>query len=76
MNNEENVFRIKAYSKYELAELYNPGRTAPAALQTLYRWIQRNTALKTELENVGYNKFRHCFLRQEVALIVKYLGEP
>lgn len=29
-----------------------------------------------ELEAVGYNKYRHSFLKQEVRIIVKYLGEP
>ena len=29
-----------------------------------------------ELEAMGYNKYRHSFLKQEVGIIVKYLGEP
>jgi hypothetical protein len=29
-----------------------------------------------ELAAVGYNKYRHSFLKQEVEIIVKYLGEP
>jgi hypothetical protein len=29
-----------------------------------------------ELAAVGYNKYRHSFLEQEVEIIVKYLGEP
>ena len=29
-----------------------------------------------ELNALGYNKYRHSFLNQEVAVIVKYLGEP
>ncbi|MEO3498133.1 DUF4248 domain-containing protein, partial [Phocaeicola vulgatus] len=24
----------------------------------------------------GYNKFRHSFLKHEVAIIVRHLGEP
>lgn len=76
MNQEEKPFIIRAYDKAELAELYSPGRNAAAALQTLYRWIQGNTPLKEELKEAGYNKFRHSFLKQEVALIVKHLGEP
>ena len=36
MNQEEKAFIIRAYDKAELAELYSPGRTAAAALQTLY----------------------------------------
>lgn len=34
MNQEEKAFIIRAYDKAELAELYSPGRTAAAALQT------------------------------------------
>lgn len=76
MYQEEKEFIIRAYDKAELAELYNPGRSAAAALQTLYRWMQRNIPLMEELKAAGYNKFRHSFLRHEVAIIVKHLGEP
>lgn len=76
MEQEEEKFIIRAYNKAELAELYSPGRNPAAALQTLYRWIQRNIPLKEELKEAGYNKFRHCFLRHEVAIIVRHLGEP
>lgn len=76
MNTEEKPFIIRAYDKAELAGLYSPGRTAAAALQTLYRWMQRNAPLKEELQEAGYNKFRHSFLKHEVAIIVKHLGEP
>lgn len=76
MSKEEKVFTIRAYDKAELAELYSPGRNTAAALQTLYRWIQKSIALKEELNKIGYNKYRHRFLRQEVALIVRHLGEP
>lgn len=76
MKTEEKEFIIRAYDKVELALLYSPRRNDAAALQTLYRWIQRNAVLKHELKEIGYNKYRHRFLRQEVALIVAYLGEP
>lgn len=48
MNQEEKAFIIRAYDKAELAELYSPGRTAAAALQTLYRWMRRNMLLQEE----------------------------
>lgn len=76
MNKEENEFVIRAYDKIELALLYSPRRNDAAALQTLYRWMQKNTTLKEKLEEIGYNKYRHRFLKQEVALIVEHLGEP
>ena len=30
---------MKSYTKAELAQLYSPHSEAPAALQTLYRWM-------------------------------------
>ena len=74
MNQEEKAFIIRAYDKAELAELYSPGRTAAAALQTLYRWMRRNMLLQEELNEAGYNKFRHSFLKHEVAIIGRTLG--
>lgn len=69
-------FKLKAYTKADLALLYSPHSGTATALQNLYRWMKRNHALMTELNAVGYNKFRHSFLKQEVGIIVKYLGEP
>ena len=76
MDKEEKAFTIRAYDKAELAELYNPERNTAAALQTLYRWIQKDITLKEELAQMGYNKYRHRFLKQEVAVIIRHLGEP
>ena len=69
-------FEVKAYTKMELVELYNPFSQGPAALQNLYRWMKRCQPQMEELHALGYNKFRHSFLKQEVEVIVKYLGEP
>ena len=70
------MFILQSYTKADLAQLYSPHSEGPAALQTLYRWMRRNESLMTELKAVGYNKYRHSFLKQEVEIIVKYLGEP
>ena len=70
------TFRIQSYTKTDLAQLYSPHSGSAAALQTLYRWMRRNESLMTELQAIGYNKYRHSFLKQEVSIIVKYLGEP
>ena len=59
-------FRIHAYSKEELAMLYNPTYCISNAIK----------ALKGELEKVGYNKYRRTFTPLEVKVLVKYLGEP
>ena len=60
----------------ELASLYSPHSQDTTALQNLYRWMKRNDSLMKELHSLGYNKYRHSFLKQEVEVIVKYLGEP
>ena len=69
-------FKVKAYTKMELAQLYSPSSQDQAALQNLYRWMKRCKPLMEELNTMGYNKYRHSFLKQEVQAIVKYLGEP
>ena len=71
-----NNFKLQSYTKAELAMLYNPNSETNAAIQNLYRWMKRNQPLMSELQAVGYNKYRHSFLKQEVRIIVKYLGEP
>jgi len=70
------TFKLQSYTKADLALLYSPHSETATALQNLYRWMRRNEALMSELQSVGYNKFRHSFLKQEVGIIVKYLGEP
>ena len=76
MNQEEKAFIIRAYDKAELAELYSPGRTAAAALQTLYRWMRSSMLLQAELNATCYKKIRHSFMKHKVASIVRHLGEP
>ena len=71
-----NSFKLQPYTKAELALLYNPHSETTSAIQNLYRWMKRNHSLMSELQAVGYNKYRHSFLKQEVGIIVKYLGEP
>lgn len=69
-------FKIRSYAKVDLAKLYSPDNGPASALQTLYRWMLQNPHLMNELKKVGYNKYRHTFLKKEVSIIVKYLGEP
>ncbi|WP_321332298.1 DUF4248 domain-containing protein [uncultured Bacteroides sp.] len=69
-------FPLRAYPKAELALLYSPGLCVTPALQKLYRWIRKNEELTAALREVGYDKYRHTFLRREVELIVKFLGIP
>lgn len=69
-------FKLQPYTKADLALLYSPNSETATAIQNLYRWIRRNRMLMSELQSVGYNKYRHSFLKREVGIIVKYLGEP
>ena len=45
MNNKENLFIIRTYTKAELAHLYNPTVCIKVALQILRRWILFNGGL-------------------------------
>lgn len=74
--NEEQSFRIRVYSKAELAMLYCPGKCLDNALETLYEWTRLNKTLMDELRAIGYNKYRRSYTPAEVRIIVKYLGEP
>ena len=69
-------FQLRGYIKAELAQLYSPHSQESTALKNLYRWMKYNPRLMEELHALGYNKHRHSFLKQEVQVIVKYLGEP
>lgn len=70
-------FKSKTYTKLELASFYCPGRASShSTLMTFYRWMRENGDLCRELQQVGYNPNRHSFLKREVEIIVKYLGEP
>ncbi|NDV64977.1 DUF4248 domain-containing protein [Bacteroides sp. 224] len=73
---EESNFQPRAYTKAELATLYNPTSCITVALKTLSRWMKENELLMAELEAVRYNKYRRTFTPKEVGIIVKYLGEP
>lgn len=69
-------YPIRVYTKVELALLYNPTQSMMVAINTLSRWIRMNAPLMKELDAIGYNKFRHCFMPREIELIFKYMGEP
>ena len=78
MNDEgaDTTFRLRIYRKSELAQMYFPDASRSTALQNLSRWIERCKAIREGLAALGYDKHRQYFLRPEVELIVRYLGEP
>ena len=69
-------FNLRSYNKTELALMYSPHSSPSTALQCLTRWIKYCRPLMKELEEMGYNKYRHTLFRHEVEAIVKHLGEP
>lgn len=70
-------FKIRSYTKKELALLYFPTASTPhAAVNHLMAWIKRCYDLCESLTEIGYQKNAKYFTPREVRLIVEYLGEP
>ena len=71
------TFKIRAYSKKELALMYFPMANSPhAAVNHLMSWVRRCAPLWDELQRMGYVKTSKYFTSREVARIVYYIGEP
>ena len=70
-------FRIRSYSKAELAMCYFPTTPNPhTAVNHLMSWIKRCTPLYGSLVRHGYTNTSKWFSPRQVRLIVEYLGEP
>ena len=70
-------FKVKMYTKKELALCYFPSAVSPhTAVNHLMSWINRCTPLREALEGQGYRKTSKWFSPREVRLIIEYLGEP
>lgn len=73
----ETIFRIRPYSKKELAKLYFPETAhAASAVANLRNLMKRNPDLLDELEGARYRTHDKVFTPRQVAIIVRYLGEP
>lgn len=73
----ETTFRIRPYSKRELAKLYFPETAnAESAVANLRNLMNRNPELKDELAEVRYKAHDKVFTPKQVSIIVRYLGEP
>lgn len=72
----EQEWRIRPYSKSELAQAYAPEVSPGAALNRLAQWIRFNTALTEALEQAGYRPRQRVFTSRQVELIFRYLGKP
>lgn len=70
-------FKIRSYSKKELALEYFPTASTPhAAVNHPMAWIKRCTELYESLMEIGYQKNAKYFTPREVKLIIEHLGEP
>ena len=73
---DENNFQLRAYRKQELALMYFKDEEKSNATRNLRRWIEQCTELLRRLTELDYNKRRKFYTRQEVELIIQYLGMP
>ena len=74
MNMED--FKIRMYTKKELALMYFPESIPRTAVNHLMAWIHLCTPLWDELLKMGYCKTSKSFSPKQVKAIVEYLGEP
>ena len=73
----ETTFRIRPYSKRELARLYFPETVhADSAVANLRNQIRRIPDLVRELAEANYRTHEKVFKPKQVGILVRYLGEP
>ena len=69
-------FKIRPYTKKELALMYFPKSSPRTAVNHLMSWIRRCTQLWQQLQAMGYKVTCKTFTPREVRAIVEQLGEP
>jgi len=69
-------FRIRSYSKKELAICYFPGSMPETAVKHLMALIRRNDMLWDELQAMGYYPKSKTFTPRQVQAIIDWLGAP
>ena len=70
-----NEFKIRAYGRMELAQLYSPTLTDIAAYRKMKKWISLCPGLLQRLYDLGYESKRRSFTPLEVRVIVDALGD-
>lgn len=76
-NRGDGAFRLRPYSKRELAALYFPLTKRPsAAVANLRNMIKGCKELVDELQKCRYRSHCRMLTRRQVAVIVDFLGEP
>ena len=69
-------FKIRSYTKKELALMYFPDSMPRTAVNHLMVWIKNCTPLWQKLQDMGYQKTSKAFSPKQTKAIVEYLGEP
>lgn len=69
-------FKIRSYTKKELALMYFPDSNPRSAVNHLMAWIRRCTQLWEALQKMGYQKMSKSFTPRQVKVIIEELGEP
>ena len=69
-------FKLRAYTKKELALMYFPDSNPRTAVNHLMAWIRRCNPLSQQLQQMGYNTTCKAFTPRQVKAIVEQLGEP
>lgn len=69
-------FKIRAYGRTELAQLYSPELTDIAAYRKMKKWIIRYPGLQQRLFDLGYLPGQRSYTPLVVRAIVEALGEP
>jgi hypothetical protein len=70
-------FKIRPYTKRFLARMYFPDTPSDeSAVANLRNLMARNPRLMAELDEALYRPRDKVFTPRQVAIIVRYLGEP
>ena len=69
-------FKIRTYTKKELALMYFPDSNPRTAVNHLMAWIRRCPPLWQQLQQTGYSITSKTFTPRQVKAIVEELGEP
>ena len=69
-------FKIRSYSKKELALMFFPDSTPRVAVNHLMALIRRNDMLWDELLSTGYKTACKTFSPRQVQAISEWLGAP
>ena len=70
------TFKIRSYSKKELALRFFPDSTPRVAVNHLMALIRRNDMLSDELLSTGYKITNKVFTPRQVQAIVDWIGAP